>query len=197
MIENNPQDVSSAFEILLEEVEAEIDFVNNVGSKGFEARDYERVKEAHERAGVLIAFRDKLAALRQEWDTLAAVAEQQEDEETKAERRNLGRLRKGLRTPESQYRVPILQVLSDMGGSGKAAEVLERVCEIMKPRLKPVDFEPLASGPDNPRWRNAAQWARNTMVKEGLLKSDSPRGVWEMTEAGRQHLKEDANAAKR
>ena len=39
----NPQDVASAFEILLEEVEAEIDFVNTVGSKAFEARNYDRV----------------------------------------------------------------------------------------------------------------------------------------------------------
>ena len=31
MIENNPEDVSSGFEILLEEVEAEIDFVSGVG----------------------------------------------------------------------------------------------------------------------------------------------------------------------
>lgn len=189
--------MSSAFEILLEEVEAEIDFVNGVGSKAFEARDYNRAKEALQQAGVLTAFRDKVAALRTEWDALAAAAASQEDEETKAERRNLGRLRKGLRTPESQYRVPILRVLSDMGGSGKAADVLERVGEIMKPRLKPVDFEPLASGPDNPRWRNAAQWARNSMVKEGLLKSDSPRGVWEITEAGMQRLKEDATPGKR
>lgn len=190
MIENNPQDVSSAFEILLEEVEAEIDFVNNVGSRGFEARDYDRAKEALERAGLLTAFRDKLATLRAEWESLAAVAESQEDEETKAERTNLGRLRKGMRTPESQYRVPILRVLSEMGGSAKASDVLERVGQIMKPHLKKVDFEPLASGPDNPRWRNAAQWARNSMVNQGFLKRDSQRGVWEITEVGRQWLKE-------
>ncbi|MGJ8635707.1 MAG: winged helix-turn-helix domain-containing protein [Phycisphaerales bacterium] len=190
MIENNQQDVSSGFEILLEEVEAEIDFVNNVGSKGFEVRDYERAKEALERAGLLIAFRDKIATLRAEWESLAAVAESQEDEETKAERTNLGRLRKGLRTPEIQYQVPILQALSDQGGSAKASEVLERVGEIMKARLKEVDYEPLASGSDNPRWRNAAQWARNSMVNEGYLKRDSPRGVWELTETGRHSLKE-------
>jgi hypothetical protein len=33
MIENNPSNVSSAFEMLLEEVEAEIDFVNGVGPR--------------------------------------------------------------------------------------------------------------------------------------------------------------------
>lgn len=53
MIENNPSNVSSAFEMLLEEVEAESDFVNNVGSKGFEARDYDKAREALERAGTL------------------------------------------------------------------------------------------------------------------------------------------------
>lgn len=33
MIENNPTNVSSAFEMLLEEIEAEIDFTNRTGSK--------------------------------------------------------------------------------------------------------------------------------------------------------------------
>ncbi|MEM7820360.1 MAG: winged helix-turn-helix domain-containing protein, partial [Candidatus Aenigmatarchaeota archaeon] len=33
-----------------------------------------------------------------------------------------------------------------------------------------------------------AQWARNAMVKEGLLASDSPRGVWEITAVGRRWL---------
>lgn len=32
MIKNNPTNVEAAFEILLEEVEAEIDFVNAVGA---------------------------------------------------------------------------------------------------------------------------------------------------------------------
>jgi hypothetical protein len=190
MIENNPSNVFSAFEMLLEEVEAEIDFVNGVGAKGFQGRDYDKAKEALERSGVLTAFRDKVASLRKEWDGIAAIAESQEDEETKANRRDLGRLRRGQRTPEAQYYVPILQVLTDMGGSGKVADVLERVGKIMKPILKDVDYDPLASGPDNPRWRNAGQWARNSMVREGLLKADSPRGVWEIIEKGRTALKE-------
>ena len=96
---------------------------------------------------------------------MAAAAERDEDEETRAERRNLGKLRKGLRTPEAAY---------------------------YKPILKDVDYDPLASGPDNPRWRNAGQWARNSMVNEGLLKRDSPRGIWEITDAGRQVLREQA-----
>ena len=188
MIENNPTNVSTAFEMLLEEVEVEIDFVGNVGAKAFEARDYDKAKEALQHAGSLTGLRDRVADLRKEWDELAAVAERQEDEETKEERRNLGRLRRGLRTPESQYYRPILQVLTEMGGSGQVAEVLDRVGQVMKPVLKDVDYDPLASSPDMPRWRNAAQWARNSMVKEGLLKADSPRGVWEISDKGRDAM---------
>jgi hypothetical protein len=188
MIENNPSNVSSAFEMLLEEVEAEIDFVNGVGAKAFEGRDYDKAKEALERSGTLTAFRDRVAALRKDWGELAAAAEREEDEETRTARQNLGKLRKGLRTPTEAYYEPILQALEEMDGAGKVAEVLDRVGQIMKPVLKDVDYQPLASNPDNLRWRNAAQWARNNMVNEGLLKTDSPRGVWEITEGGRAYL---------
>jgi len=190
MIENNPSNVSSAFEMLLEEVEAEIDFVNGIGARAFEGRDYDKAKEALERSGLLTAFRDKVAGLRREWQELAALAEREEDEETRAERRNLGRLRKGQRTPEFAYYVPILQALKEMGGSGKVADVLDRVGGVMKSVLKDVDYDPLASDPSNPRWRNAAQWARNSLVHEGLLRGDSPRGVWQITELGRARLLE-------
>ena len=190
MIENNPSNVSSAFEMLLEEIEAEIDFVNGVGSRAFEGRDYDKAKEALERSGPLTVFRDRIAALRKEWKEMAAAAQRDEDEETRAQRRNLGKLRKGVRTPESAYYRPILQVLDQMGGSGKVADVLERVGKLMKPVLKKVDYDPLASDPDNPRWRNSAQWARNSMIHEGLLKDNSPRGVWEISAKGRKTLED-------
>ena len=38
MIENNPSNVSSGFEMLLEEVEAEIDFFICIGSRAFEGK---------------------------------------------------------------------------------------------------------------------------------------------------------------
>jgi len=192
MIENNPQDVSSAFEILLEEVEAEIEFVNNVGAKAFSSGNHERAKEALERVQVLKTFRDRISELRREWDEIAAKAEQQDDEETKEERRQRGRLRKGIRTAEAEYYVPILNALVEMGGSAKVNDVLERVFNVMKPRLKPVDLEVLPSNKE-PRWRNAAQWARHTLVTEGLLIAESPHGVWEISDKGRRWLKERAS----
>ncbi|NLE58886.1 MAG: hypothetical protein GX616_11030, partial [Planctomycetes bacterium] len=141
----------------------------------------------------ITAFRDKVAALRKEWDALNH-AETEEDEETRAERRNLGRLRKGLRTPEAAYYLPILKALVELGGSAKMQAILDKVHTAMKPILKDVDHEPLASDPDMPRWRNSAQWARNSMRQEGLLKDDSPHGIWEIADAGRARLAEGKQA---
>ncbi len=78
-----------------------------------------------------------------------------------------------------------------MGGKGETGAVLNRVRVLMWDVLKPVDDQPLPSTPRMPRWRNAAQWARNRMVQEGLLASDSPRGVWEITATGRRWLAEN------
>jgi restriction system protein len=186
MIKNNPTNVEAAFEILLEEIEAEIDFVNGVGSKGFEARDYDRAKEALEQAATLTAFREKVTELIREWKGLEA--RQAQYETPKLTRRDLGRLRRGLRTREEAYFAPILTTLVENGGRAKMAELLPSVEKKMKGILKKVDYEPLASDRDMPRWRNTAQWARNTMVKDGLLKADSPRGIWEISEAGQACL---------
>ncbi len=192
MIENNPTNVIAAFEMLLEEIETEIDFINSVGSKDFEKRDYDRAKEALEQAGKLTAFRDKTATLKKEWDSFTQIEIDEEDvEAAQIQRQNLGRLQRGMRTSEEAYYVPILQVLTEMGGSGKVAHVLDKVGVKMKSTLKKWDYDPLSSSPDNPRWRNAAQWARNSMVNEGLLKNDSPRGIWEISDKGTSHLKEN------
>ncbi len=67
-------------------------------------------------------------------------------------------------------------------------QVLDRVGEMMKGALRDVDHQPLKSDPHSPRWKNTAQWARNTMVADKLLLSKSPRGVWELSEAGRRYL---------
>jgi len=189
MIENNPTSVIVAFEMLLEEVEAEIDFVNRIGARAFEARDYDKAKEALERAAQVTGFRDKIDGLRREWESLFAREEDGEGTEGHAERRNLGRLRRGLRTREDAYYRPILEALQALGGSAPMNQVLERVLDTMRSTLKDVDFEPLASDPDMSRWKNAAQWARNSMVKEGLLRNDSPRGVWQISEAGVRFLR--------
>jgi hypothetical protein len=104
------------------------------------------------------------------------------------------RLARGLRTPESAFVLPILRALQDLGGSAPMQQVLEKVGVAMKDQLRDVDHLSLKSDPGHPRWNNTAQWARNTMVVEGLLKNNSPRGVWEITVAGRARLRASEEA---
>jgi restriction endonuclease Mrr len=59
----------------------------------------------------------------------------------------------------------------------------------MKSILKAVDYQMLPSGNDI-RWHNTAQWERYTLIQEGLLKSESPRGIWEISDKGQKILKE-------
>ncbi len=188
MIENNPINVASAFELLLEEIEAEIEFTNRIGAQAFESRDYRRAEEALKHAERLNSFRDKVVDLRKEWETLSIAAEQAEDDETRQARQNSNPLRQGLSTPRHAYYEPILQALVEFGGSAPMRQVLDRVYELMQNVLKDGDLQPLRSTPGRPRWRNAVRWARYSMVKEKLLKSDSPRGIWEISEAGRVWL---------
>jgi restriction endonuclease Mrr len=65
-----------------------------------------------------------------------------------------------------------------------------RVEQVMRGSLKQVDYEPLPSD-GTQRWSKSAQWARNRIAREGLLKSDSPRGIWEISDKGRQVLTKD------
>jgi restriction system protein len=99
-----------------------------------------------------------------------------------------GRIRKGLRTPEAAFFRPILQALSDLGGSAKRSDIFNVLEQSMRDILKPIDYQTLSSEAEQLRWQNSAQWARNLMVKEGLLQLDSPVGFWEITEKGRAWL---------
>ncbi len=92
------------------------------------------------------------------------------------------RAARGTRTPQSAFREPLLKVLYESGGAGKMSEVVDRVGDMMSEQLNEVDLQKLDTG--EIRWRNAVQWERNEMVKEAMLKKDSPRGVWELTAKG-------------
>ena len=189
MIGTNPTNILAAFEILLEEIETEIEFLDEVGKEAVGKRDYDSARNAIERASQAKNFREKVTSLRKEWETFTAISSSVVVEDLFSDkRRNQGRLQKGLRTPEIAYYRPILNALNELGGSARINAVLEKVEQSMRKELKPVDYEHLLSGPDTPRWRNVAQWARNTMVTEGLLKSTSPRGIWEIAEAGHIYL---------
>ena len=179
-------EVIRAFDIVLEEVEDAIEELNQAGAKAFQKGDYDRARKLMDQGSQLTTFREKVNELQKEWGSIARKRKRKGDEKP------LKRLERGLRTREDAFRIPILQALVQMNGSAEMSKVLDKVGELMQDQLNEYDRSPLPSTPDSPRWRNTAQWARNAMVKEGLLASDSPRGTWEITKQGRQWLKAQA-----
>jgi len=105
------------------------------------------------------------------------------------------KLRKGLKTPQQAYRQPILEALYELGGSASVGDVLQMVEKKMKPILNEIDYQKLPSGVDI-RWHNTAMWERFNLVREGLLKSGSPNGTWELSNRRIQQVEETRKASR-
>jgi restriction system protein len=178
-------DVKAAFDLLIQEVDLVVERATNEVTQAAQARDFRMVHQAADKAKSLKSFRDRLDGLRREWRTLCSG---KRPRPKKPEGRPSGGLPRGARTPEKEYYVPILSALADLGGGGKVREVLERVKEKMKPLLKPIDYQSLPSNPGIVRWCNTAQWARDRLVRRGLMKADSRKGFWEISSEGRTWL---------
>ena len=97
---------------------------------------------------------------------------------TKKEERKLSQTRNALpgRTPQVEFRRLVIDVLKELGGSGRAKEVTDRVGE--RAHLRSGDLERYGSG--QVIWKNSVAWARQRLKDEGILKSDSPQGWWEL-----------------
>jgi hypothetical protein len=97
------------------------------------------------------------------------------------------RLPKGLKTPNQFYRRPILESLYELGGRANAKDVLRVLEGKIKSHLNEYDLQRLKSSPEL-RWHKTANFVRLSLKQEGLLKDDSPRGVWELSEKGKSTL---------
>ena len=101
------------------------------------------------------------------------------------------RAARGTLLPQAEYELPLLESLVELGGSGPASEVIERVGSKLDERLTAADRSTLASG--DVRWRNRVQFVRIGLVKEGLIARESPRGIWEETDKGRDRVRDRMN----
>jgi hypothetical protein len=97
------------------------------------------------------------------------------------------RAARGTTLPDTDFELPVLQALDERGGRAPAAEVADRVGELLDERLGDADRERLSGG--DVRWRNRVQFARLRLVQSGDLAKTSPRGTWEITDQGRERLK--------
>ena len=94
--------------------------------------------------------------------------------------------RTGDKLPQKEFRVPLMKALHELGGKASTRQLRPIMGERMKAKLRDPDYELVATG--EPRWWNAICWERNDLVKEGLFRRDSERGIWELSEKGVQFI---------
>lgn len=187
---NKTTDVGEALDLLADEVRGEIQRIRDDGAIAMKSGDWETAKSVIAFAEHLEAFAGDVDGLVSKWKLIAQQHETEPEEVKKIVGKEFfSRAKKGTITTHEEFRRPLLQVLVDMGGKGKTRAVVDRVGKLMEGKLKARDFEPLPSDPEMIRWRNKVMWTRNTLVNVlGHMKSDSPRGVWEISEKGRSWL---------
>ena len=88
------------------------------------------------------------------------------------------------RTPKTDKKVLreyIIQALKRLGGRAKVSNVIEDMGRQLDGQLLPGDLEWRESTGEY-AWQNNAKWERYKMTQDGTLRSDSPRGFWELGE---------------
>ena len=98
----------------------------------------------------------------------------------------------GILTPPGDFWKPILETLVDEGGRTSVQKVIQSVERKMRNQLTPGDKERNRDG--LLKWVTQVNFQRLAMKHEGLLASDSPRGIWEITDKGRRWLSEHPSA---
>lgn len=182
-------DVSTALGLLRDSLAEEEQRIRNEGAAAMQAADYDTATSVIEFAKRLLAFQKKVEGLVSEWAELedlrdAASPAVQEI----VSKKFFGKRKKGEITPHTALYQAILESLVEFGGSAKTKVVLDRVGEKMKNILKPLDYAVLPSDGKSIRWRNSAQWARNTMVNENGRMKKTKNGIWEISDKGRKWL---------
>ncbi len=86
------------------------------------------------------------------------------------------------------YEIPLLKALIKLGGKAKTKSVYPEVEKIMglTPSKFPEEYETYQKG--QVKWRNKTAWAREYLKRKGQL-DGSERGVWKITDIGRERIK--------
>ncbi|MHC4616932.1 MAG: winged helix-turn-helix domain-containing protein [Planctomycetota bacterium] len=96
--------------------------------------------------------------------------------------------------PQPDYEVPLLHLLAELpNGQGKTREVCRLFGERYRAFIPDAHYAPRGDG--KPIWDNNVRWCRQWLKQRGFL-DGSTRGVWRITEAGRQWLDENPGATR-
>ena len=88
---------------------------------------------------------------------------------------------------DADYELPLLRALVELGGRAATSEVIDKVGGVLGDRLGPIDWDELPSS-GYVRWKNRVQFARLNLLKRGDMDDSTPRGIWAITDQGRERV---------
>lgn len=175
-----------AFETLFAHLRQSLKGAQEQGARAFQDGKFAEASEFSQKCQQIQGKIDELAALQEGWPLEKKTPAPPTATTAPAKVKKV-RVR-GRYMPTRVYWPAILQALVDLGGSARTAQVIEKIEKYLKPHFKPEDYELVSDG-RSIRWQVSARFERQKMVYEGLLSDTSPRGIWEITEKGREQLK--------
>lgn len=96
-----------------------------------------------------------------------------------------------LKIPRRAYELPLLKSLIELGGSTVPDDNLYRlVAEKLRLPENEMEYDAVHA---HPKWVYELQWVRYTLVKSGEM-DGSQRGVWKVTEKGRERVRSEWDA---
>lgn len=101
------------------------------------------------------------------------------DGDKKNEKKTRGKRTLRPKTDSKTLRQHILKALRALGGRAPVRQVLEEMGNQLEGKLLPGDLEWRESANEYV-WHNNTRWERSRMVKEGILKKETPSGIWEI-----------------
>jgi hypothetical protein len=94
-----------------------------------------------------------------------------------------GKRSRAPRTDKAVLRMQILRALKKLGGSARVAHIIEEMGRELEGKLLPGDME-WREATNEYVWQNNTKWERHRMVQDGILRNDSPYGIWALAEGG-------------
>lgn len=85
------------------------------------------------------------------------------------------------KTSPEVLRINIIRALKKLGNRARVSDVFDEMERHLAGKLLPGDLALRQDG-KTIVWRNNAQWERLRMTRDGTLCSDSPNGIWELSE---------------
>ncbi|HWR64912.1 MAG TPA: winged helix-turn-helix domain-containing protein, partial [Bellilinea sp.] len=174
------------FDILGSSITKELEKVQQLGAEYFMAGEALKARDTAAHLEKIKGLGLGFQTLRSQYMNLIPnlVLDEVSDGDTKWNQRTPD----GMLTPYEKFRLPTLTVLSEMGGRARAFQVMDRVGKLMVEILNKADREIMITSKE-PHWRNRNRWARQDMVEEGLLEAHPGQGIWQITEKGREYLR--------